>query len=73
MFKLSVHRHTKRIQVSFTKQQWEIIEALRGQLGYSDAELVRNIVIAWLSEKSMLPGNREVKQSGSDTKRANVR
>ncbi|XRO76154.1 CopG family transcriptional regulator [Methanocaldococcus sp. 10A] len=45
---------SKRIQVTFTKEQWSVIEKFRGILGESDAELIRNIVLIWLSEKSII-------------------
>ena len=45
---------TKRVQVSFTKEQWDLIENLKGNMGNSDADAVRNIVIAWLAEKSFI-------------------
>jgi hypothetical protein len=45
---------TKRVQVSFTERQWELIEKLKGELGEGDADVVRNIVIAWLSEKGFI-------------------
>lgn len=45
---------TKRIQVSFTEKQWELLEKFKGELGESDADIVRNIVISWLSEKSFI-------------------
>ena len=44
----------KRIQVVFTENQWALIESFRGELGEGDSELVRNIVLAWLSEKSVI-------------------
>lgn len=44
----------KRVQVTFTREQWEVIEKLRGIMGSDDAELVRNIVLSWLSEKSII-------------------
>jgi len=44
----------KRVQVTFTKEQWRLIERLRGILGNDDAEIVRNIVLSWLSEKSII-------------------
>jgi metal-responsive CopG/Arc/MetJ family transcriptional regulator len=43
-----------RIQVILTKEQYELIQQLKGELGSSDSEVVRNIIIAWLSEKSLL-------------------
>lgn len=45
---------TKRVMVSFTEKQWKLIEKLRGELGDGDADIVRNIVLAWLSEKSFI-------------------
>lgn len=44
----------KGVQINFTKEQWEIIERLRGILGNDDAEIVRNIVLEWLAEKSLI-------------------
>ncbi len=45
---------SKRVQVSFTEKQWKMIEMLRGEMGDNDANIVRNIVIAWLAEKSFV-------------------
>jgi len=45
---------TKKVQVTFTYEQWELIENLKEQLGKGDADVVRNIVLAWLAEKSIL-------------------
>jgi len=44
----------KRIQVTFTEEQWRLLEGLKGLLGNEDAEMVRNIVLAWLAEKSVI-------------------
>lgn len=44
----------KRVQVSFTQEQWELIQNLKGSIGNSDADAVRNIVLAWLAEKSFI-------------------
>jgi len=44
----------KRIQVTFTKEQWELIEKLKGEMGITDSEVVRNIVMGWLMEKSFI-------------------
>ena len=38
----------------FTPEQWEILESLRGQFGTSDSDIVRNVTLAWLSEKSFI-------------------
>jgi hypothetical protein len=47
-------KESRRVQVVFTESQWALIESLRGELGDSDSELVRNIILAWLSEKSFI-------------------
>ncbi len=44
----------KRVQVAFTQDQWKLIEKFRGELGDGDADIVRNIVLAWLAEKSFI-------------------
>ncbi len=43
-----------RIQVILTREQYELIQRLKGEMGSSDSEVVRNIIIAWLSEKSII-------------------
>lgn len=47
-------KEMKRIQVTFTKEQWELIEKLKGEMGIMDSEIVRNIVMGWLMEKSFI-------------------
>ena len=45
----------KRILVSIPEGAWKIIEKkLKGKLGESESELIRNIVLAYLSEKSYI-------------------
>ena len=44
----------KRVQVAFTQDQWKLIEKFRGEFGDGDADIVRNIVLAWLAEKSFI-------------------
>ena len=44
----------KRVQVTFTGEQWSLLECFRGIMGNDDAEIVRNIVLAWLAEKSVI-------------------
>lgn len=51
----------RRVQVTFTEEQWGLIERFRGIVGREDAEIVRNIVLAWLAEKSIIA--EEVKKS----------
>jgi len=47
----------KRVQVVFTDGQWDLISNLRGEFGEGDADIVRNIVLAWLAEKSLISTN----------------
>jgi len=47
----------KRVQVTFTEKQWSLIERFRGIMGSDDAEIVRNIVLSWLAEKSVVSEN----------------
>ena len=55
MYSVNEKSHfSKRVQVSFTNKQWEIIEQFRETIGATDADLVRNIVLAWLAEKSII-------------------
>jgi hypothetical protein len=44
----------KRVQVTFTGEQWSLVECFRGVMGNDDAEIVRNMVLAWLAEKSVV-------------------
>ena len=44
----------KRVQVTFTDEQWKIMSKMKGSLGETDADLVRNIILAWLAEKSFI-------------------
>lgn len=52
----------KRIQVTFTKAQWELLNDFRGEFGDNDSDIVRNIVLAWLSEKSFITTKVKKKQ-----------
>ena len=52
---------SKRVQVSFNKKQWELIKKLEGEFGTGDAEIVRNIIIAWLAEKSFVSSSAKSK------------
>lgn len=62
---------TKRVQVAFTKEQWSTISGLRGDMGDGDADIVRNIVLAWLSEKSIISTNLKRKIEMANTPREN--
>ena len=42
----------KKVQVTFSDGLWKLVKKLKGILGDTDSEVVRNIVLAYLSEKS---------------------
>lgn len=45
----------KRVLVSLPDGTWKIIEKeLKGKIGEKDSEVIRNIVIAYVSEKGYL-------------------
>lgn len=44
----------KKIQVSFSDRQTDLIGKLKGEFGDTESEVVRGIVIAWLAEKSFI-------------------
>ena len=54
----SGYKLVKRIMVTLDDEQYEIIKRLKG-FGTKDAEKIRNIVIAFLSEKSYLKSLQE--------------
>lgn len=45
---------SKKIQVSFSDRQIDLIEKLKGEFGDTDSEVVRGIVVSWLAEKSFI-------------------
>jgi|Deesub1362B_J571_1020462.scaffolds.fasta_scaffold00647_17 hypothetical protein len=51
---MSNKKETRRIQVVFTQEQYELLQKLKGEMGSSDSEVVRNIVLNWLMEKSFI-------------------
>jgi hypothetical protein len=55
MFKLYEDRikMVKRIFVTLDDDQYNILQGIKG-MGTKDAEIIRNIVIAYLSEKSYI-------------------
>jgi hypothetical protein len=54
----------KRVQVTFTVEQWSLVERFRGVMGSDDAEIIRNIVLAWLSEKSIVASVAKMRLEG---------
>lgn len=43
-----------KVQVNFTEEQWNLITMFKNSMGKSDADVVRNILLAWLAEKSFI-------------------
>ena len=45
----------KRVQVIFSREQYELIQLIKKRLGLSsDSETVKIIVLSWLAEKSII-------------------
>ncbi|RKY95949.1 MAG: CopG family transcriptional regulator [Candidatus Hydrothermota bacterium] len=59
---------SKRVLVSFTERQWKLIETLRGEMGDGDADIVRNIVLGWLTEKSFISESAKNKMRKNNEK-----
>jgi len=49
----------KKILVSFPEGIFNLIKELKGKLGESDSEVVRNMVVAYLSEQGYLAKRRQ--------------
>lgn len=58
----------KRILVSFPEGIFNTIKGLQGELGESDSEIVRNIVIAYLSEQGFFSQTSVRGIAGRNTK-----
>ena len=43
-----------KIQITLSEDQLALVEHFRGSLGNTQSEIIRNIVLAWLSEKSFV-------------------
>lgn len=57
----------KKIQVSFNDRQIEVINELRDEFGDSESEVVRTIVMIWLSEQGLLQASFAKRQKSSST------
>ena len=55
---------SKRIQVNFSDEQYELLQKLKGELGNSDSDVVKNITISWLIEKSFISTTLKTKIFG---------
>lgn len=43
-----------KVQVTLSKEQLELVERFRGTMGNTQATIIRNILLAWLAEKSFV-------------------
>ncbi|MEM2179125.1 MAG: ribbon-helix-helix protein, CopG family [Candidatus Aenigmatarchaeota archaeon] len=59
-----VGKDSKKIQIILTKEQYELIQKLRGEMGNSNSEIVRNIVLNWLLENSFITSQIKEKEKG---------
>lgn len=46
--------NAEQMNVKFTKEQREIIHSLIGVMGGTEPEVVRTIIVSWLSEKGVI-------------------
>jgi hypothetical protein len=53
----------KHVLVTLTDEQHRCLSSLRGKMGSSDAEVLRNIFLAWLSEKTAMGCWRETEEA----------
>ena len=60
---------TKKVQVSFSEKQIELLNRLKGEFGETDADVVRSIVISWLAEKSFISTVIKKRITDEDIKR----
>lgn len=58
----------KRIAISLDKEQIRLLNSIEG-FGTKEAEKVKNIMLAYLSEKGYLDKFNKVKKGGSDGKK----
>lgn len=65
-FGVNMSKGIKRVQVTFTKEQYELIQKLKGELGNSDSEVIKSITIAWLTEKSFISTTLKEKLFGDN-------
>jgi hypothetical protein len=65
-------KEMKRVQITFSIEQWELIKKLKGEMGVADSEVIRNIVIAWLVEKSFITSTLKLKLLKNGEKKGEV-
>lgn len=58
--------NSKRIQVNFTNEQYNLLQKFKGELGNSDSEVVKIITLLWLSQNSLIPSTLKEKILGDE-------
>jgi hypothetical protein len=58
---------SKKVQVSFSDKQVELLGKLKGEFGDTEANVVRGIVISWLAEKSFISTVAKQRMAMEDT------
>jgi hypothetical protein len=44
----------KRVMVNFTDEQWAMLDRFKGLFGNTDSEIVKYVVMSYLSEKTYI-------------------
>ena len=53
-----------KVQITLSREQLEMIEKFIGTMGNTQATVVRNIVLAWLAEKSFISDKVKTTEKG---------
>ncbi|MDH5402813.1 MAG: CopG family transcriptional regulator [Candidatus Heimdallarchaeota archaeon] len=57
---------SNRIHVTLSDEQLELVNMFKGELGSTNSEIIRNIVLSWLSEKSFISSRVKLKYFEGD-------
>ena len=60
-----VHQPVPKVQITLSDDQLRLVELFRGKMGDSQATIVRNIVLAWLAEKSFISDSVKAENKGT--------
>lgn len=55
-----------KVQITLSREQLQMIEKFKGTMGNTQASIIRNIVIAWLAEKSFISEMIKRMEKGED-------
>ena len=57
---------SKRVNISLSKEQLALVRKFNGTMGNSDSEIIRNILLAWFSEKGVISKNINLNEDSDD-------